>query len=247
MTSAIGVDIGGTGIKAGVVNLEHGKLESDRVRLPTPRGAQPADVLATVQQVLDMLGVSDSSLPLGVAFPASIKEGRTLSAANIAQEWIGFEAEKFFENGLGRSITFVNDADAAGVAEARHGAARGARRLTILTTLGTGIGSAFLYNGTLVPNTELGHLNYEGDSIERWTAYSAMEREQLSWQDWAARLQVFYDHVEFLFTPDLFVVGGGVSKHPENFIPLLNLRTPIVPAIHRNSSGIIGAASLAAD
>lgn len=247
MAQAIGVDIGGTGIKAGIVDLEHGTLASDRIRVPTPAGAAPADVLAAVHQVLETLEVAGSDLPLGVAFPAIVKNGKTLSAANVSKEWLGFEAEKFFEDGLGRHIAFVNDADAAGIAEFRHGAARDSAGLTILTTLGTGIGSAFLYDGVLLPNTELGHLLYDGDSIEKWTAYSAMERENLSWEEWSARLQVFYRHVEFLFSPDLFVVGGGVSKHPESFIPLLDLNTQIVPAIHRNSSGIIGAASLAAD
>jgi len=247
MAKAIGVDIGGTGIKAGIVDLSRGRLESDRIRVDTPKGATPNDVLKAVVEVLDTLGVSESNLPLGVAFPAIVKNGKTLSAANVSEDWVGFEAEKFFEDGLGRDITFVNDADAAGVAEVRHGAARDMGGLTILTTLGTGIGSAFLYDGVLLPNTELGHLDYKGDSIERWTAYSAMEREDLSWEDWSARLQTFYSHVEFLFSPDLFVVGGGVSKHPEKFIPLLELNTPIIPAIHRNSSGIIGAASLAAD
>lgn len=252
MAKAIGVDIGGTGIKAGIVNLKSGTLESDRIRVDTPKGASPKDVLKAVNEVLDTLGVRESDLPLGVAFPAIVKRGKTLSAANVSKKWVGFEAEKFFEDGLGRSITFVNDADAAGVAEVRHGAARDVEGLTILATLGTGIGSAFLYDGVLLPNTELGHLLYDGTtvgdaSIERWAAYSAMEREELSWEDWSARLQVFFSHVEFLFTPDLFVVGGGVSKHPEKFIPLLELNTPIVPAIHRNSSGIIGAASLAAD
>lgn len=247
MAKAIGVDIGGTGIKAGIVDLDRGILDSERVRVPTPQGASPADVLVAVKTVLTELGVSDSDLPLGVAFPAIVKYGKTLSAANVSQEWIGFEAERFFENGLGRSIHFVNDADAAGVAEVRHGAARGARGLTILTTLGTGIGSAFLYDGVLLPNTELGHLDYEGRAIEKVAAYSAMDRENLSWTEWSERLQVFYKHVEFLFSPDLFVVGGGVSKHPDNFLPLLKLNTPIVAAVHRNSSGIIGAASLAGD
>ena len=246
MTQAIGVDIGGTGIKAGVVNLTHGTLDSDRVRIPTPEGAHPADVVDTVKQVLEQLGVADSTLPLGVAFPAIVKNGRTLSAANVSKDWIGFDAEHFFEQGLGRDITFVNDADAAGVAEVRHGAARDAQGLTIMTTLGTGIGSAFLYDGVLIPNSELGHLQRNGESIERWTAYSAMERESLSWEAWSARLQEFYTQVQFLFSPDLFVVGGGVSKHPDKFLPLLDLNTPIVAAVHRNNSGIIGAASLAA-
>lgn len=244
---AIGVDIGGTGIKAGIVDLEAGVLLSDRIRVSTPKGAKPKDVLAAVQEVLTTLEVSDSDLPLGVAFPAIVKRGKTLSAANVSPKWVDFEAEKFFEDGLGRNIAFVNDADAAGVAEVRHGAAQGAMGLTILTTLGTGIGSAFIYNGQLIPNSELGHLVHNGAPVERWAAYSAKERDNLNWTDWAARLQDFYDQVEFLFSPDLHVVGGGVSKHPEEFIPLLKLRTPMVPAVHRNSAGIIGAASLAAD
>ncbi len=244
---AVGVDIGGTGIKAGIVDLKRGVLLSDRIRVNTPKGAAPDDVLAAVNEVLDKLGGVDKTVPLGVAFPAIVKKGRTLSAANVSKKWVDFEAEKFFEKGLGRDIQFVNDADAAGVAEVRYGAAKGHDGLTILTTLGTGIGSAFIYNGTLIPNTELGHLWYEGESIEKYAAYSAMEREDLTWEDWTKRLQLFYDHVEFLFSPDLFVVGGGVSKHPERFLPMLKLRTPILPAVHRNSSGIIGAAALAGD
>lgn len=247
MTQAIGVDIGGTGIKAGLVDLEAGVLVSERIKVATPAGAAPRDVLGAVLTVLDTLGLRDSALPLGVAFPSIVKGGRTLLAANIAQEWLGFEAERFFEEGLGRGIRFLNDADAAGIAEARYGAASGARGLTILTTLGTGIGSAFLHDGVLLPNVELGHLDYQGDRIEAWAAYSAKAREDLGWEEWAARLQYFYSHVEKLFSPDLIVVGGGVSKHPESFLPLLSTRAPIVPATHRNSAGIIGAAAVAAD
>jgi polyphosphate glucokinase len=248
-THAIGVDIGGTGIKAGIVDLEQGKLSSDRIRVSTPTGAEPKAVLAAVHEVLDTLGVGDSDMALGVAFPAIVKGGRTLSAANVSKKWVDFEAEKFFEDGLGRDIHFVNDADAAGIAEVRHGAAEGQAGLTILTTLGTGIGSAMIYDGVLIPNSELGHVQRakHGGDAESYAAYSAMEREKLSWADWTERLQWYYSYIEFLFSPDLFVVGGGVSKHPEKFLPHLLLRTPIVPAVHRNSSGIIGAASLAAD
>ena len=248
-TRAVGVDIGGTGIKAAIVDLEAGTLLSDRVKVATPQGAEPKDVLAAVLQVLEKLDVLEDAIPLGVAFPAIVKAGRTLSAANVSKKWIGFEAEKFFEDGLGRDIHFANDADVAGVAEMRYGAARGIQGLTILTTLGTGIGSAVIYNGVLIPNSELGHLQraeHKRD-FEAWTAYSAMERESLSWEEWAQRLQVYYSHVEFLFTPDLFIVGGGVSKHADSFLPLLKLNTPIVPAIHRNNAGIIGAAALALD
>jgi polyphosphate glucokinase len=245
---AVGVDIGGTGIKAGIVDLEAGELTTDRIKVPTPQGAQPEDVLSAVRQVLDTLGVADDTdLPLGVAFPAIVKKGRTLSAANVSERWIGFEAEKFFEDGLGRGIHFANDADVAGIAEVRYGAAKGVEGLVILTTLGTGIGSAMIYDGVLIPNSELGHLqraNHKRDA-EFYAAYSAMERESLSWAKWAKRLQWYYDHVEFLFSPDLFVVGGGVSKHASEFLHLLDIKTPIVPAVHRNNSGIIGAASLA--
>ncbi|MFT4052125.1 MAG: ROK family protein [Microbacterium sp.] len=246
VTRAVGVDIGGTGIKGALVDLEAGQLLSNRVKVATPAGAEPPDVLAAVRRVLDKVGVADEDVPLGVAFPAIVKNGKTLSAANVADTWIGFEAEKFFEEGLGRDIHFANDADVAGIAEARYGAAVGAQGLTILTTLGTGIGTAVLYDGHLIPNSELGHLQRAEKSrdAEAWAAYSAVEREQLSWPAWAERLQWYYSYLEFLLSPDLFIVGGGVSKHADEFLPLLTLNTPIVPARHRNNAGIIGAAAL---
>ncbi|MEZ3161042.1 polyphosphate--glucose phosphotransferase [Microbacterium sp. BWT-B31] len=249
-SQAVGIDIGGTGIKGAIVDLATGKLSSDRIKVATPAGARPDDVLGAVRDVVATLGIEgDSSIPLGVAFPAIVKEGRTLSAANVSDEWIGFEAERFFEEGLGRGIHFANDADVAGVAEVRYGAARGQRGLTVLTTLGTGIGTALIHNGVLLPNTELGHLQRakHGGDAESYAAYSAMERHHLSWERWTKRLQWYYSHLEFLFTPDLFVVGGGVSKHSQEFLPLLTLKTPIVPAVHRNNAGIIGAAALAGD
>src|SRR5690606_10662817 len=167
---------------------------------------------------------------------------------NVSDAWIDFAAEEFFETGLGRDIHFANEADVAGIAEVRYGAARGVAGLTILTTLGTGIGTALINDGTLIPNSELGHLHRAGHTgdAEAYAAYSAMERDKLSWEGWAKRLQWYYSHVEFLLSPDLFVVGGGVSKHADRFLPLLDLRTPIVPATHRNNAGIIGAAALAA-
>ena len=246
-TRAVGVDIGGTGIKGALVDLERGVLLSDRVKVATPAGAEPDDVLTAVRVVLDTLGVADADIPLGVAFPAIVKHGRTLSAANVSDRWIGFEAEAFFQDGLRREIHFANDADVAGVAELRYGAAREVPGLVILTTLGTGIGTALLYDGVLIPNSELGHLQRAGKrrDFEGVAAYSAMERESLSWEAWAERLQAYYSHLEFIFSPDLFIVGGGVSKHADRFLPMLDLHTPIVPAIHRNNAGIIGAAALA--
>ncbi len=246
-TRAVGVDIGGTGIKGALVDLERGALLSDRVKVATPAGAEPVDVLVAVRTVLETLGVSEADVPLGVAFPAIVKHGRTLSAANVSDAWIGFEAERFFEDGLGREIHFANDADVAGVAELRYGAAADQEGLVILTTLGTGIGTAMLHKGTLIPNSELGHLQRAGHKkdAEAWAAYSAMERDALDWAEWSRRLQWYYRHLEFLLSPDLFIVGGGVSKHAQEFLPLLDLQTPIVPAVHRNNAGIIGAAALA--
>lgn len=241
---AIGIDIGGTGMKAGVVDLARGELIGDRVRIPTPKGARPPEVLDTARELVEMLGADAGELPIGVCFPAIVKGGFTLSAANVSEEWIGLDADGLFGAALGRDIHFVNDADAAGLAELSFGSAKGQAGLTIMTTLGTGIGSAFLYDGRLVPNTELGHLEWQGESIERYAAASARERNGLSWAEWTERLQAFYTHIEFLFSPDLIVVGGGVSKNPEKFLPGIETRAPIVTAVHRNNAGIIGAASL---
>ncbi|WP_374222107.1 polyphosphate--glucose phosphotransferase [Agrococcus sp. TF02-05] len=241
---AVGVDIGGTGVKAALVDVRTGELLSDRVKVPTPAGGEPDAIRDAVVGLVGMLEIDDET-PIGVTFPAIVRHGRTMSAANVSKSWIGLEAEQLFERALGRDIHFVNDADAAGFAEDHYGAAKDASGLVILTTLGTGIGGALIYNGTLIPNAELGHLELDGVGAETRASNKAREREELSWEDWAARLQRYYSHLEFLFSPDLFVVGGGVSKSSEKFLPLLRLETPIVPAALRNNAGIIGAAALA--
>ena len=246
-TLAIGIDIGGTGIKGGVVDVGTGELVSERVKVATPTGGEPDDIVAAVVEMIGGFGSQADGLPVGVCFPAIVRNGRTMSAANVSQKWIGLEAEKLFEKALGRDIFFVNDADAAGIAEVNFGAARGTRGLVILTTLGTGIGTAFLYNGVLVPNTELGHLEIDGKDAESRASYAAKERKGLDWKQWAKVLQKFYARLEFLFSPSLFIVGGGVSKSYEEFLPLLTLTTPIVPAVLRNNAGILGAATLASD
>jgi polyphosphate glucokinase len=246
MTKAVGIDIGGTGIKGALVDTTTGELLSERIKLDTPKGGQPDDIVKTVVQIIDQLKVG-KTVPVGVCFPAIVIRGKTMSAANVSKAWIGLDAEKLFEKAIGRSIRFVNDADAAGVAEVRHGAAKGVDGLVILTTLGTGIGSALIYNGVLVPNAELGHIEIDGKDAERRASYSAKERGRLSYRRWAARLQTYYTKLEFLFSPDLFIVGGGVSKSYEEFLPLLKLTTKIVPAQLRNNAGILGAASLAVD
>ena len=243
--TAVGIDIGGTGIKGAVVDLATGELVSDRIKVPTPEGGTPDGILAATVDLVLKLQVLDPDAPVGVCFPAVVKHGVTLSAANISKKWIGLEAERLFESALGRDITFANDADAAGYAEASFGAARGVDGVAIMTTLGTGIGTAILHGGVLVPNAELGHLEIDGHDIETRASNAAREREDLSWADWAKRLQEFYSALEAYLSPDLFVVGGGISKQHKHFLPLLKLTAPIVPAVHRNNAGILGAAALA--
>lgn len=244
-TTAIGIDIGGTGIKGAVVNVSTGELLTDRKKLATPEGGAPDDILDTVLELFDEIGGITSDMPVGVCFPAVVVRGTTMSAANVSKKWIGLDAEKLFEKKLGRDIHFINDADAAGVAEVRFGAAVGASGLTILTTLGTGIGTALMYNGELIPNSELGHLELDGHDAETRASTSAKKDEDLSWEEWAGRLQHYYEYLEALFSPELFVVGGGISKNSDEFLPLLTLRTPIKAAALRNNAGIVGAASLA--
>ena len=178
---------------------------------------------------------------------SSPKNVAAVVAEIVHKSWAGLEAATFFEDHLGRPVTLVNDADAAGLAEVYYGAAKGNDGLVIMTTLGTGIGSAIIHRGVLVPNAELGHVELDGFDAETRAASSVKDKEKLSYKAWAVRLQRYYSHIEMLFSPDLFVVGGGVSKDSEKFLPLLKLRTPIVPAKMRNRAGIIGAALAAQD
>ncbi|WP_232549884.1 polyphosphate--glucose phosphotransferase [Propioniciclava soli] len=248
MRHALGIDIGGSGIKGAIVDLKKGEFSTDRLRIPTPQPATPEAVADVVGQIAKHFSEELGDGPIGITIPAIVQHGITRSAANIDPTWIDAEAEKIFEERLGRDITLVNDADAAGVAEVRWGAAKGHPGLVIVTTLGTGIGSALIHKGELIPNSELGHLEIDGHDAESRAAASAREREGLDFDVWATeRLQRYYETVEFLFSPDLLVVGGGVSKKADKFLPLLKLRTEIVPAELRNAAGIVGAAWLAAD
>jgi polyphosphate glucokinase len=234
------MDIGGTGIKAAPVDLGSGDLAAERERIPTP---QPATPDAVAEVVVDLLArFASATGPVGIALPSVVRRGVVHSAANIDKSWIGTDADALFTEATGRDVHVVNDADAAGLAEVRYGAARGRDGLVIVTTLGTGIGSALLYDGVLVPNAELGHLEIDGHNAESRAANSAREREGLTMAQWAERLQRYYETLEDLFSPDLFVVGGGISKQAEEFLPLLDLRTEIVPALLRNQAGIVGAA-----
>ncbi len=243
---AFGVDVGGSGIKGAPVDLATGRFGAERVRIPTPLPATPAAVADTVARVVDAFHL-DKDVPVGVTFPAIIQHGVARSAANVDPSWIGTNVETVVHEATGRRVHAVNDADAAGYAEVEYGAARGVFGLVLVVTLGTGIGSALIVDGNLVPNTELGHLEIDGRDAESHAADSARERDGLDWAAWAVRLQRYFSVLEALFSPDLFVVGGGVSKKHRQFLPLLSLRTPIVPATLRNAAGIVGAARLAAE
>lgn len=238
---AIGIDIGGTGIKGALVDVKSGKLLSERLRYETPEGGTPKAIAHTLKDLISKLPKAEG-LPVGICFPAVVKNGVTKSAANVSNDWIDLDADRLFEKELKRTVHVLNDADAAGLAEAKFGAAKNVKGLVVMTTLGTGIGTALIYNGKLIPNAELGHLEIDGIDYETKAAYSAKERDELSWEQWAKRLQKYYSKLEAYLTPDLFIVGGGVSKEHEMFLPLLKLKTKIVPATNRNSAGILGAA-----
>jgi polyphosphate glucokinase len=239
----LGIDFGGTGIKGAPVDLDAGAFAADRVKIATPRPATPEAVAAVFRELVSRFPVSTS--PVGVTVPAVVHHGVVGSAANIDDSWIGTDADAVFTEALGREVHVVNDADAAGLAEVEYGAARGHRGLVIVTTLGTGIGSALIHDHVLVPNSELGHLEVEGHNAESRAANSAREAENLSWEEWAGRLTTYYRTVERLFSPELIVVGGGVSKSWDKFGPLIDIGTEIVPATLQNKAGIIGAALVA--
>ena len=248
---AIGVDIGGTGIKGGVVDLRNGSLVGERYRIDTPSPATPDNVLPVVRDIVEELQARETvpvaESAIGVDFPAIVKNGVTWSAANVDESWIGAELRNLAEDHLGRTVYAVNDADAAGLAEGIYGQGRDNDGLIMVITLGTGIGSAIVHNGVLVPNSELGHLEIDGYDAESRASVRAREREDLSWKEYGARLHTYFSRVEALFSPDLFVIGGGVSKKPEKFMPYLeDIRTPMVPAALRNNAGIVGAALWAA-
>jgi polyphosphate glucokinase len=245
MADPIGIDFGGSGIKAAPVDLATGEFSAERERIDTPEESTPEAVAAVMAELLERFEGHDSVV--GVTVPGVVHRGVVGSAANIDDRWIGTDADALLSDVLGREVHIINDADAAGLAEARYGVARGREGLVIVTTLGTGIGSALLYDGVLVPNSELGHLEIDGHDAESRAANSARKDEGLSWEQWAERLTVYYRTLEKLFSPDLIVVGGGVSKNAREFIPLIEIHTEIISATLRNTAGIVGAAALAAD
>lgn len=241
----LGVDVGGSGIKGAPVDLDVGAFAKDRMRIDTPVESTPDNVADVVAAIAEHFERDTGDSPIGVTVPAVVTRGLVRTAANIDKTWIGTDAGTLLTARLGRPVTIVNDADAAGVGELHYGAARSTEGLVLLATLGTGIGTALLHRGALIPNSELGHLEIDGVDAEARASSKAREGEDLSWEDWAGRLQHYFGHVEDLLSPDLIVVGGGVSKHADRFLPLLHLRAPIVPAQLGNAAGIVGAAWLA--
>lgn len=239
MSTAFGLDIGGTGIKGGIVDLGTGELLSERVRFDTP---QPATVVGVLDTAAAVVAATGWEGPVGCAFPGIVKGGVVGSAANIDDEWLGENLESRLAERLGAPARSLNDADAAGLAEMRLGAGRGRAGVVMMLTLGTGIGSALFIDGRLVPNTELGHLELDGPNVESRTSAAARKREGLSYEEWGARLQRYFSHVEALFSPDLFIVGGGISRKADRFLPLISVRAPVIPAHFRQNSGIVGAA-----
>jgi polyphosphate glucokinase len=235
----LGIDIGGSGVKGAPVDPADGELLAERFRVPTP---QPADVASVVEAVAEVAAQFDGFDSVGVTFPGVVVDGVTRSAANVDKSWLDAPAARLFSDRLGRPATVLNDADAAGVAEVAFGAGRDQSGLIMMLTFGTGIGSALFLDGTLLPNTELGHLEIDGADAELLASDRIRETEDLSWEQWAVRVERYLRHVEMLLSPRLFIVGGGVSKKSEKFFPLLDIRTPIVPATLLNNAGIIGAA-----
>src|ERR1700712_4524522 len=234
-----GVDIGGTGIKAAPVDLSTGLLTADRIRIPTPQPATPAAVGAVVAQVVNHFGWTG---PIGTTFPAAIKGGIAMTAANVDPSWIGTDIERTIGAVTGGHVRAVNDADAAGVAEIAYGAGRGQQGVVIMTTFGTGIGTALFLHGQLVPNTELGHLEINGKDAEKGASELVREKKGLSWAKWAKRVDEYLKHLEALFWPDMIIIGGGASRKADKFLPLLTVRTPVVAAALQNDAGIVGAA-----
>lgn len=247
---AIGVDVGGSGIKAAAVDLVTGELVSPRHRVPTPQPSAPAAVIASIARLVKKISMEVKlapAVPVGVGFPAVVIEGVTKSAANVDPGWVDFDADAAMERVFRRPVHVLNDADAAGVAEMRFGVGVGQRGTVFLITLGTGTGSALFYNGMLVPNLELGHMEIRGRDAERRSAAAARLRRGLSWKAWAADLDEHLLAIERLFSPRLLIIGGGVSKRGDQFIPRLTVRAQVVPARLRNDAGIVGAAMAAAE
>ena len=236
----LGIDIGGTGIKGAVVDVDVGALAAERFRVLTPQPATPKAVSAKVGEIVEHF---EWEGPIGCGFPAAIQSGEVKTAANISKKWVGEDVEQLFEQVARRRVVVLNDADAAGVAEMRFGAGRQQKGVVLVVTLGTGIGTALFVDGHLVPNTELGHIEIDGRDAETWCSARVREKLKLPWKKWAQRLDLYLKRLQFYLWPDLIILGGGISKKHERFMPHLKVETTVVPARMLNQAGIIGAAA----
>lgn len=240
----LGVDIGGSGIKANLVDVDLGDPVGERYKVETPQPSVPEAVAEVVASVVEHFGAPG---PVGCTFPAVVRRGVTMSAANVDRAWIGTDAVALFRKATGRAVTVVNDADAAGLAEMKFGAGRHRDGVVICLTFGTGIGSALFTHGVLVPNTEFGHLTFAGyESVEDWAAARIKDDNGLSWSEWGGRLNAYLNHLDRVFSPDLFIIGGGISRRFSKFSRHISVDCEVVPAELRNEAGIVGAAMAAA-
>lgn len=241
MSTAFGIDIGGSGMKAAPVDVDTGKLLDSRLRISTPKPGTPNQVSEVVQELVTSFGWTG---PVGCAFPAPITGGSVKWVAHLDDSWAGVDIAGTMSDRIGAPVTIINDADAAGTAEMSHGAGVGRLGTVCFTAFGTGIGSSMFVDGSLVPNTEFGHLYLDGqvDDIETWTSAKARKREDLDWPTWVGRVQRYLEHLEKIISPGLFILGGGISKQFDKWGPLLELDTEVLPAQMRNNAGIVGAA-----
>jgi polyphosphate glucokinase len=238
----LGIDIGGSGIKGAPVDPTNGKLLAERFRLPTPQPSTPASVAAAVGEVATHFEWKGR---IGATMPGVVKAGTLLTAANIDKAWIGTDAGALFSAATGSTVTVINDADAAGIAEMRFGAGKGRMGVVVMITLGTGIGCAVFNDGVLLPNTELGHLEIRGKDAESRASARVKDERKESWTKWSKRVDEYLDRLDALIWPDLIIIGGGVSKNPDKFFPHLSTRAELVAATLQNDAGIVGAALVA--
>jgi polyphosphate glucokinase len=244
MTEVLGIDIGGSGIKAGPVDTDTGKLLAERAKLDTPHPAEPDAVIDVLRQLVKGFGWTG---PAGITFPGVVIDGVIRTAPNLGEAWIGLDARKAFGTATGLAVSVINDADAAGLAELKFGAGAGQKGTVLMLTFGTGIGSALFIDGILVPNTELGHIEIRGKDAEKRASGQVRQELDLSWGKWAGRVDEYIEHMEALLSPALIIIGGGVSRKSDKFLPLLTgLRATVVPAAMHNDAGILGAAMTAA-
>ncbi|NND51045.1 MAG: ROK family protein [Flavobacteriaceae bacterium] len=242
MKEVLGIDIGGTGTKGAIVDIERGIFVTEKIKYATPKPSTPNRVIEVVQQLIKDFNWQGKDF--GCGFPAIIKDNTCYSAANIDDGWLGVNLQEFFKNHTGSHVTFTNDADAAAVAEMTYGRGKGRMGTVILLTLGTGIGSGIFINGSLFPNTEFGHLLYKKSVFEHYASNGARKKKELSWKQWGKELNTYLNHVHFLISPDLIILGGGVSKHFDKYGDYLEVPTELVAAAMGNDAGIIGAAMM---